>query len=276
MRSDKSDSSYNLATQSVTEARNVPCIGTGAKNAEILAHNIRALAVRDSERFQDKILNVANIVLALNDIVGSIMVDTVDLLKKDKKLWRHNLKRNVNMAYGVYRRQDNAVNSICVDMDIYMDFVDAFADNVQKDINLLRLSILQVLTKNEVSHRKTAAYVITVYFCIGLSCEVYRLLSSWIKSLYCSELKDEYKQRNLAPVHKIWRKVMYYFISEEMERKITEDANFKLSANILWQKVADVGVVDNAIDETMRKNKDKFTNEQWQENIEMTLNNQNN
>lgn len=255
---------YNLATTNVVNVHNIPCVNVRVKSAAALAQNTRALALRENgERYRNYLVMLANLFMALNDICGSTMLDAVDLIRKDRKLWRQNLKHTVTTAYEVYLKKDKLIKTYCTDMEIYMDFADNFTDSVSKDIVQLRLSISQVLTRLETPNRNIIAYILTAYFCIGLSCEIYLILGSWIKSLFFSELGLHYKQQNLTPVRNLWRKVVYSLISKDIEREITNDANYKLAAKILWEKVARLDIVDNAVTAAMQKNRDKFTDEQW-------------
>lgn len=256
---------YNLSLRSPKQERTAPYIKVGAgESAERMMRNVRVLNLRENkERYTNAFIALGNMVLASNVLCGSVMLDAVDKLKQDGRLWRHSVKRYANEACKEYSMYYHSIDRGVFNMDIYMDFADAYIDGLKKHVDILRLSVFQVLTRLGILHREAISYVATAYACLCVAADIYEFLERRLNSLVQEQVSTEYTNRNMRHIRGIWCKLVYSLITKQTEDKICHDKDYLLACRILYKEMTDMELADRSNVAALKKNRDKFTDEEW-------------
>lgn len=229
-----------------------------------MMRNVRVLNLRENkERYTNAFIALGNMVLASNVLCGSVMLDAVDKLKQDGRLWRHSVKRYANEACKEYSMYYHSIDRGVFNMDIYMDFADAYIDGLKKHVDILRLSVFQVLTRLGILHREAISYVATAYACLCVAADIYEFLERRLNSLVQEQVSTEYTNRNMRHIRGIWCKLVYSLITKQTEDKICHDKDYLLACRILYKEMTDMELADRSNVAALKKNRDKFTDEEW-------------
>ena len=97
----------------------------------------------------DNVAKLVNIVVAAaNTIAGNAVIDAKNELYKRKDLWRHEVKYNATRAEKSYYEYENTQTEYFdTKKNLFRDYLSAIEENTAKDVKILQISILQVLTK---------------------------------------------------------------------------------------------------------------------------------
>ena len=244
-----------------------PYIKVGAgKSPEQMQLNMRALNLRENqERYSQAFLNLGNMVLAANDLCGSVMLDAIERLKTDKRLWRHHIKKRANDAYAAYTSYYRSIDRGVADLDIYMTYADKYLDEMKKHVDILRLSALQVMTRLEVPNRDMLSYIIAAYACLCVASDIYTFLASQLNSLVMSKVTTEYTNRNMVGIRKKWSQLVTSLIGIQTEDTICRDKNYKMACHILYERMTNMEIIDRCVENAILMNKDKFSEERLRE-----------
>ena len=257
---------YNLAVMSPMQERTAPYVKVGAgESAEKMMCGIRAINLIENEkRYTNAFIALGNMILASNDLCGSVMLDAVDKLKQEgKSIWKHNVKRFANEACNAYTLYYHTIDRSVYDMDIYMNFADLFIDGLKKHVDILRMSVFQVLTRLDVAHRESISYVVTAYACLCIAADIYEFMERQLNNLVQSTVETEYTNRNMRRIRGIWQKLVYSLISKEKEDVIVRDKNYVLACRILYKETTDMKLADKCTVESLKNHRNLFSDEEW-------------
>ena len=110
-------------------------------------------------------VSITNLVIgAVNTIAGNAIIDAKNELYKRKDLWRHDVKHNAHKAEKEYYKYERIhTMNFGEKYNLFLDYLNAVEDEFKKDIQILKLSIWQVLTKNNQTDAKLKAEVETAW-----------------------------------------------------------------------------------------------------------------
>ena len=248
------------------QERTAPYVKVGAgESAEKMMCGIRAINLIENEkRYTNAFIALGNMILASNDLCGSVMLDAVDKLKQEgKSIWKHNVKRFANEACNAYTLYYHTIDRSVYDMDIYMNFADLFIDGLKKHVDILRMSVFQVLTRLDVAHRESISYVVTAYACLCIAADIYEFMERQLNNLVQSTVETEYTNRNMRRIRGIWQKLVYSLISKEKEDVIVRDKNYVLACRILYKETTDMKLADKCTVESLKNHRNLFSDEEW-------------
>ncbi|MGN0033313.1 MAG: hypothetical protein ACI358_06010, partial [Candidatus Limimorpha sp.] len=102
------------------------------------------------------IASLVNLIVgAVNSIAGTAIIDAKNELYKRKDLWRHDIKFNAHNAEKEYYKYDKLhTSNFAEKYNLFLDYLDAVESEFKKDIQILKLSIWQVLTKKNQTDAK--------------------------------------------------------------------------------------------------------------------------
>lgn len=113
----------------------------------------------------DHLSSIVNIIIgAVNTLAGNALIDAKNELYKRKDLWRHDVKFNAHNAEKEYYKYERLhTSNFGEKYNLFLDYLNAVEDEFKKDIQILKLSIWQVLTKNNQTDAKLKAEVETAW-----------------------------------------------------------------------------------------------------------------
>ena len=122
--------------------------------------------------------SLMNLVIgAVNTIAGKAVIDAKDELFKRKDLWRFEIKKNARLAEDAYYEYEKIHTRNFGDRyNLFLDYLNAVEDNIEKDVNMLTMSIAQVLTKRNQKDSMLKAKVETARTMSEYACSMFDML----------------------------------------------------------------------------------------------------
>lgn len=125
-------------------------------------------------RLFDRCNSLVNLVVgAANSMAGSALADAVDAARHSK-YYKHEAKRELNMAVKCYEQYERMHRSNFGDRyRLFLDYLDATDDALRKHVGIFRMSLMQVMTRNNVEDADIKAYMETARCMAALACTTY-------------------------------------------------------------------------------------------------------
>lgn len=209
----------------------------------------------------DNIAKLINIVVAAaNTIAGNAIIDTKNELYKRKDLWHHEIKFNVVRAVNSYYEYEN-VQSYYFDKkkNLFLDYLSAIEENIAKDVQILNLSFLQVLTKNNQSDRYIKAQVETAYVLTRYACSVFDKIMEEARARTGYDYTPYFIKARLTSTLHYWEKVAMLIMKTDKETEyinFNDDPNCRLAFNIIERKLTSEELPNRAGYEALKQNID--------------------
>ena len=128
----------------------------------------------------ERLNSLVNLVLgAVNTTAGKALYDARDMLVKDKKLYRFEVKRAFKGALKAYDEYEKRHMANFGDRyQLFLDYLDSIEDEIQPHIFKMRMSFKQVLDKNNIPNSNLKSQLETARTLAEYACCIYdRLLS---------------------------------------------------------------------------------------------------
>ena len=265
-------SQHNLALRApISIDRAAPYVRSSGHSSRGIAVAARTAYLKgNKQRFTNAFAFYGNMILCLNDTCGYVITDAVEALRKEgKSFFRHKVKLLANTALRSYTKKDLTVEWQVFDMDVYYSLCEHFHDNLERHIETLRLSVLNVLTRLGIEHREALSYVVAARDSLYISRIIYDGLSDVLRITIDEEICGPFKYRCLNGVKKTWDELYSCLIDKQTEEAIEKDKNYKLACDIFFNKATSQELLDEAIFTSIMENKEKFTPEQLREYTEL-------
>lgn len=174
------------------------------------------------------------ILMLINDTAGFAIFDALTELKKDKQLYRHEVKRKASMisqSYAKYEARTKSNMSGPEVYDLFYDCCDEFHEYYDKHVKTLRMQISRTLLR----------MVFDSYF-------------RALEAEYHFNLKRECKDWDLADLHKQTRELCMMLISREAFQELNRDKDIELALKIMSEKL-NVTNYDNIVGEVLKRHR---------------------
>lgn len=137
-------------------------------------------------RLFDRCNSLVNLVVgAANSMAGSALADAVDAARHSK-YYKHEAKRELNMAVKCFEQYERMHHSNFGDRyRLFLDYLDATDDALRKHVGIFRMSLMQVMTRNNVEDADIKAYMETARFMAALACTTYDNVVEGIEKRAC-------------------------------------------------------------------------------------------
>ena len=125
-------------------------------------------------RLFDRCNSLVNLVVgADNSMAGSALADAVDAARHSK-YYKHEAKRELNMAVKCFEQYERMHHSNFGDRyRLFLDYLDTTDDALRKHVGIFRMSLMQVMTRNNVEDADIKAYMETARCMAALACTTY-------------------------------------------------------------------------------------------------------
>lgn len=209
-------------------------------------------------------------IICLNELADSYMVEVISALTKEKKWWRHDIKRMAKEAQSSLRKNiAHATTHIAnQNRSFYYEYVDAYVDNMRKDVEMLYWTINQALTK--------AGY--GRYCDLFARVEVLRVLLILTCNGYDDVMRDIKKRSNINFTSVFWQYrptgATHYWrcLSDTLFAKIpdkninlNDDQDIKTAYQVLLDRIVHGEFLDEAAKVSLEANINKLDDEKLKE-----------
>lgn len=209
--------------------------------------------------------SLMNLVIgAVNTIAGKAVIDAKDELFKRKDLWRHEIKQNARLAEDAYYAYEKVHTRNFGDRyNLFLDYLNAVEDNIEKDVNMLTMSIAQVLTKHNQKDSMLKARVETARTMSEYACSMFDMLIEKANNKVntrCMKLilsrkmkpfdfKPSFAAGRITGVFHYWDKVTSVLCKPDNKGEsisLNDDPNCKLAFEIIEQKITSEDFLNKA------------------------------
>lgn len=205
-------------------------------SVERLIGGIRRQNLEAKQRAQEKAYSTTSSVLLLvDDLAGFAIFDAYNKFISSP-IYKQALKKAMNDAYRSYKNweRDFLLSFKGEDVkQLFMDFADNYQDITKKHVDMLRISILQVLTKLAFPHREEISYIMCAYCATKYACLVYDDFFKKQRDVIGADARDACPHFYLEGVRKEWRKLVSLAVPIEIECKVAKDPNFILACRCM-------------------------------------------
>ena len=226
----------------------------------------------------DNVAKLVNIVVAAaNTIAGNAVIDAKNELYKRKDLWRHEIKYNATRAEKSYYEYENTQTEYFdTKKNLFRDYLSAIEENTAKDVKILQMSILQVLTKKDQSDRVIKSQVETAYVLTEYACCVYDMIMKEAKKRTGFDFSPFFQKARLTSTFHYWKEVSEIITKADKGSgtiDFNDDDNCRLAFQIIERKISGEDLPNKAGYEAMKLNMDlvgsEITLEDYQELADM-------
>lgn len=209
--------------------------------------------------------SLMNLVIgAVNTIAGKAVIDAKDELYQRKDLWRFEIKKNARLAENAYYEYEKIHTRNFGDRyNLFLDYLSAVEDNIAKDVNMLTMSIAQVLTKHNQKDSMLKAKVETARTMSEYACSMFDMLIDKANdkvNTHCMNLilSGKMKPFNFKPyfaagritgVFHYWDKVTSVLCKTDNKGEsitLNDDPNCKLAFEIIERKITSEDFLNKA------------------------------
>ena len=209
--------------------------------------------------------SLMNLVIgAVNTIAGKAVIDAKDELFKRKDLWRFEIKKNARLAEDAYYEYEKIHTRNFGDRyNLFLDYLNAVEDNIEKDVNMLTMSIAQVLTKRNQKDSMLKAKVETARTMSEYACSMFDMLiekannkvnTRCIKLILSRKMKPfdfkpSFAAGRITGVFHYWDKVTSLICKPDHKGEsitLNDDPNCKLAFEIIERKITSEDFLNKA------------------------------
>ncbi|MGN1158299.1 MAG: hypothetical protein ACI4TK_19170 [Agathobacter sp.] len=219
--------------------------------------------------------SLMNLVIgAVNTIAGKAVIDAKDELYQRKDLWRFDIKKNARLAEDSYYEYEKIHTRNFGDRyNLFLDYLSAVEDNIAKDVNMLTMSIAQVLTKHNQKDSMLKAKVETARTMSEYACSMFDMLiekANTKVNTYCMNLilsrkmkpfnfKPYFEAGKITGVFHYWDKVTSVLCKPDNKGEsitLNDDPNCKLAFEIIERKITSEDFLNKAGYDALQLNPD--------------------
>ena len=225
-----------------------------------------------------KLNSLMNLVVgAANTIAGRAVIDTKNELYKRKDLWLHEIKYNATRAEKSYYEYENTQTEYFdTKKNLFRDYLSAIEENTAKDVKILQMSMLQVLTKKDQSDRVIKSQVETAYVLTEYACCVYDTIMKEAKKRTGFDYSPFFQKARLTSTFHYWKELSEIITKADKGSgtiDFNDDDNCRLAFQIIERKISGEDLPNKAGYEAMKLNMDlvgsEITLEDYQELADM-------
>ena len=242
------------------EVKNIP-LGIGEQ--EMITNKIQWQMYINAEfAHLNSLMNL--VIGAVNTIAGKAVIDAKDELFKRKDLWRFEIKKNARLAEDAYYEYEKIHTRNFGDRyNLFLDYLNAVEDNIEKDVNMLTMSIAQVLTKRNQKDSMLKAKVETARTMSEYACSMFDMLiekannkvnTRCIKLILSRKMKPfdfkpSFAAGRITGVFHYWDKVTSLICKPDHKGEsitLNDDPNCKLAFEIIERKITSEDFLNKA------------------------------
>lgn len=197
------------------------------------------------------------ILMLINDTAGFAIFDALTELRKDKKIYRHEVKRKASMISQSYAKYEARVKSNMSGPEVYdlfYDCCDEFHEYYDKHVRTLRMQISRTLLRLGEADYELKSYIVCALSVIEFSRMVFDSYFRALEAQYHFNLKREFEDWDLADLHKQTRELCMALISREAFQELNKDKDIELALKIMSEKL-NVTNYDNIVGEVLKKHR---------------------
>lgn len=181
-----------------------------------------------------------------------------DLLKKKPALFRQSVKKNAKTAM---QRIDQYDDAVCRTMkenlngdrkQYWLDYSDEHYERIRHDLDIFRLTVLQVLTKFNEPHRNIKCRLVTSHALLNYSVGMCDMFFKKVNEGWNVDLTNDFRDARLSYVLSPWLSVVEALCTSKMPIDIDNDPNVRLAFKVIETKLINIDrlgeIGDTALD----------------------------
>ena len=211
-------------------------------------------AYKEARRVQ----NLMNVKQAMvNTVAGRAVFDAREALKKTR-LWRHDVKHDMNLAYESYAKYERVHTSDFGDRyKAFLDYLDNVEEAIQPHVDVLKMTAWQVMTRHGLDLGETRAKVMAARVLTGLSVRAFDILMDDTKKKIGVDLTEWFLPARLARVEHLVKKVtdtVCLTANPEVDKEFAHNEQVTLAMRVIVNKYADWNFVNAMLEKVVEQN----------------------
>ena len=211
-------------------------------------------AYKEARRVQ----NLMNVKQAMvNTVAGRAVFDAREALKKTR-LWKHSVKRDMNLAYESYSKYERIHTSDFGDRyKAFLDYLDNVEEAIQPHVDVLKMTAWQVMTRHGLDLGETRAKVMAARVLTGLSVRAFDILMDDTKKKIGVDLTEWFLPARLARVEHLVKKVtdtVCLTANPEVDKEFAHNEQVTLAMRVIVNKYADWDFVNAMLEKVVEQN----------------------
>lgn len=216
------------------------------------------------------------IVVPMNDLAHSLMLDAIELLKEHPKVYRHAVKKAAKEAkaagdeYNSLLMEESRLNRYGDRTQYLMDYMDEWQEDMKHDIDMLRFSITRYLHRvHHAGDAQLSAAVFLAHAMLVYSCELWD--SFWKtceENTHNPHIASSYRAARLTSLVSKWD-IISGTLDPRNEIDLNADKNCRLALDIIERKCTSIDTVNRVGERALDLNEElKDWADQREERVE--------
>lgn len=203
-------------------------------------------------------LGVMNVVQGMvNTVAGRAIFDARDALSKTP-LWRHEVKRRVNMAYREYEKYEWLHTQDFGDRYVvFLQYLDGVEDQIQPHVDILKMTVWQQFTRMGLDYGEQRARLMAARILTGLSTACYRLAIEQAHKDSGYDYNPHFCKANLEHVEKMLAttcETVCMTLDPEVDHMLAHDPQITAAIDVIVKKYKAHDTVNDVMAEVIRRN----------------------
>lgn len=204
------------------------------------------------------------IIGSMYNVLQSAMVEAREVLKNNKKLYRQQIKRDINSAFAAYDKWNGEMKrKLCGAnrYQLWLDISDSVDEKLRPDVQKLFYSIDRWLLKYDIPDHTLKAHMQTVVTLIDIFIAAFDVIFDKIREKIGFDVRSLFKGANFRDIAFYWERASKPILvtndaSKHIDFKDSKDC--MLAVNILLNKIGSEDLYNDAGNEALKLNKDSW------------------
>lgn len=201
---------------------------------------------------------------SMYNVLQSAMVDAREVLKQNKKLYRQQIKHDVNAAFAAFDKWNGEMKRKLEGANRYqlwLDVSDAVDEKLRPDVQKLFFSIDQWLLKYDIPEHTLKAHMQTVITLKDLFIAAFDIIFDKIRERIGIDIRGMFKGANFRDISFYWERACKpILVTNDASKRIDfkDSKDCMLAINILLNKIGSEDLYNDAANEALQLNKDSW------------------
>ena len=169
-----------------------------------------------------------------------------DLLIKEKSLFKQNVKRNAKLTMERIDKYDAAImrtmekNPYGDRRQYWMDYSDEHYEMMRHDLDIFRLSVLNVLARYDIPHRDIKARITCALSLLDYAVGMFDTFFKKVQEKTGSDLKRFFQDARLSYIRDPWEQVHHLTCNDGENIRLNDEKDCELAFQIIERHAVDI------------------------------------
>lgn len=235
------------------------------RNAPAPRRYIGRTDLKENEVLKQQIFGACSLyyvmVGSMYNVLQSAMVDAREVLKQNKKLYRQQIKRDINSAFAAFDKWNAEMKSKLEGANRYqlwLDVPDAVDEKLRPDVHKLFYSIDRWLLKYDIPDHTLKAHLQLVVTLLDMFTATFDKLFDAIQERIKIDIRSLFKGANFRDISFYWKRACKTVLVTKDTQNIDfkDSADCRLAVKIILGKIGSEELYNDASNDALKLNED--------------------